>query len=182
MKKKLLVPLLSASLLIGIASPFASAKTASASEQPAKEVNREPEVVLVKTINYDDDGNPIVLPGESILRVNETANVQNVDVASSWKYWRTNKYSNKIVWTSISSASAALGVYLKIPHLSLAGIVGNWIIANKNSWIYYTDKKYTRMSGYVFQIKHNVTWYKDKKRKKKLQTQVYITNDYGGMK
>lgn len=174
MKKKLLIPLLSASLLAGIASPFAS--TANASEQPSKEVKRAPETILVKTINYDEKGNPIVAPGESVLRV------QNVKTASSWRYYKTANYTDKIVWSTVSTASAVIGAKLGIPNLSVAGIVGNYLIANKGDWIHYSDKMYTRMAGYVFQTEHNVTWYKDKKHKKKLKTQVYITNDYGGMK
>lgn len=169
MKKKLLVPLLSLSLLAGVASPFAT--SANASELPSQEVSSD--VVVEKATPVTSS----VLPGESVLKVDK-----NADTASKWRYYQTSKYSNKIVWTTVSAAASAMGLYTGIKHLTLAGIVGNYIIANYNGWIYYTDKKYTRMAGYVLQTKHRVTWYKDKKRKKKIHTQEYITNDYGGPK
>lgn len=63
MEKKLLVPLLSLSLLAGVASPFAT--SANASELPSQEVSSD--VVVEKATPVTSS----VLPGESVLKVVE---------------------------------------------------------------------------------------------------------------
>ncbi|NPC90794.1 hypothetical protein HOO54_02070 [Bacillus sp. WMMC1349] len=167
--KQLIVSLLSLSLLVGIVSPLTT--LASASELPSQELSNDAVVKKAAPITSS------VLPEGTVLGDDKKA-----DTAGKWRYYATSKYSNKIVWTTVSAAATAMGLYTGIKHLTLAGIVGNYIIANYNDWIYYTDRKYWRMAGFVRQVKHRVTWYKDRKRKKKIHTQEYITNDYGGPK
>ncbi|RUQ28541.1 hypothetical protein ELQ35_11470 [Peribacillus cavernae] len=115
---------------------------------------------------------------KSYLQQSESVSAAGV-YGSTWNYNKTVKYSQKMTWTTVASAASAIGLYTGIKYLTLGGIVGNWIIANKGSWIYYSDKQYWRMAGSTLQTKHVVTWYKDKARTKKIQTQEYITNDRG---
>ncbi|WP_456275065.1 hypothetical protein [Bacillus sp. AK031] len=99
---------------------------------------------------------------------------------STWTYGGTSYYDHKLVYTTLASAASAIGLTMGIPLLGLSGIVGNWMIANKGSWVYMRDIKQFRMAGSTLQVQHNVSYYKDSSLRYQIGgTSTYITNDEG---
>jgi hypothetical protein len=99
---------------------------------------------------------------------------------SAWTYGGTSYYDQKVVWTTMASAASAIGIKLKIPTLGISGVIGNWIIANKGSWVYIRDVKMFRMAGATLQIQHNVSYFKNSSMTQRIgSTVTYITNDNG---
>lgn len=146
---------------------------------PSSTIETLPDGTIVETVYEKGD---VPIPTNLIEELSYSSDewISTASVyGSNWISAGTKNYSQKMTWTTVAAASAGLGIYLKIPHFSAAALVINWAIANKNSWIYYSDKQSFRMAGATLQIKHEVTFYKDSKRTKKLKTQTYITNDRG---
>lgn len=187
MKRKILISTISFALMTGVVAPFAGAQTTEEfTSTPSNQVETLSDGTIIETV-YEEGDVPIPynLPSEKMV-FNRAALSSNSIVSpaavygSEWISSGTKNYTSKITWTTAAAASAAMGTILKIPGFTLAGIALNWVIANKNSWVYYSDKQYFRMAGATLQIKHVVSVYKDSSRAKKLTTQTYITNDIGG--
>jgi hypothetical protein len=168
--KKLLVSVLSLALVATTLSPFTSAKAAT----------NEPEIPIVfgKTLVFPTNLTPNPLTSPIVGGGVVTNSIPDPETGSStWAFWETDYYTNKMTYSTISSASAAMGVLLGIPVLSVAGIVGNWMITNTGNWIYIRDVKYWRMSGGVLQVQHNISYFANSSMTTKVGgTAVYITN------
>ncbi|PLR79472.1 hypothetical protein CU633_00405 [Bacillus sp. V3-13] len=141
----------------------------------------EEEVIVEHVYNPADDQiqttPPNVLPGEI---TNPTPPGATTDwTTGPWIYWQTSNYSSKLYWTTVASAAASIGLWTGIKQLSLAGIIGSWIIANKGNWLYITDVKHVRMLGSVMQTRHTVTYYSNSARTKVVGRQTYYTQDRG---
>ncbi|MBD8016812.1 hypothetical protein [Planococcus wigleyi] len=187
MKRKILISTVTFALMTGVAAPFAGATSPQTYESsPLNTKETLSDGTIVETV-YEEGDVPIPYnTPTSKISVDRLALSSNSVVSpaavygSTWISAGTKKYSQKMVWTTAAAASAGIGLYLKIPHFSGAALLINYVIANKNSWVYYSDKQYFRMAGATLQIKHVVTFYKDSARTKKINSQTYITNDNGG--
>ncbi len=190
-KNKILASTLIFSLVSGTVSPLVEASERSENSlsnnaifTPASPANNTKEILqdgtIVETVYEEGDMLIPNLPTQGLITNSVSlASVSANAYGSEWIPAGTEKYSQKAEWTTIAAATSMVGIYMKIPHFSAAAVVINWVIANKGSWFYYTDKKSFRMAGATLQIKHEVTFYKDAKRTKKIKTQTYITNDRG---
>ncbi|WP_042375287.1 hypothetical protein [Neobacillus jeddahensis] len=183
--KKLLATSLSLALASTAFLPFSSA-SASELEPPTNVVTSSststaiPEQLaqlqqIQQSSNLNNSLNPVDSPTGGFT----TFSIEPPDTggSESWVFWTTDYYNQKLQWTTMASAASALGIILKIPNLSLAGVVGNYIISNKGSWLYIRDVKYFRMIGGVMQVQHNVSYYTNSSMTTKVGSSVtYITN------
>lgn len=185
--KKLLVTSLTLALTASAFTPFSSAMASGleTNQEPTTYETKEVTVTpnSIKNVTPINQNGVINIPTASATTGGPTTrSVQDPGGGggSSWTYGGTSYYDQKIVWTSLASASSAIGIATGIKALSIGGVVGNFIIANKGSWIYIRDIKMFRMAGATLQIQHNVSYFKNSSMTQQIGgTVTYITNDNG---